>query len=91
MALSLSKGRVRGRTDRRGAGDTMDIARLEGEGWGEGEIQTEPLPSIPLTFLLKALLSIGHRIEQRARKKGGAVWARFEARHSSHRAFNEKT
>ena len=36
VALSLSKGRVRGRTDRPGAGDTMRITRLEGEGWGEG-------------------------------------------------------
>ena len=36
VALSLSKGRVRGRTDRLGAYDTMRITRLEGEGWGEG-------------------------------------------------------
>ena len=32
VALSLSKGRVRGRTDRLGAGDTTRITRSEGEG-----------------------------------------------------------
>ena len=35
MALSLSKGRVRGPTDAWEAGDTMCITRLEGEVWGQ--------------------------------------------------------
>ena len=44
VALSLSKGRVRGPTGRLGAGDTMGSTRLEGEGWGEEELQSKRRP-----------------------------------------------